>query len=421
LKYTAPAIVIGLDGPTGLQTARVLAARGVPVIGYATDGRHPCARTRACSKVIVAETRGSALIESLQALGGGATFGEAVLFPCTDGAVATLSRHRGSLPECYQFVLPPAGILDTLIDKARFAAWAETAGLPVPRTYVLQGAVDIERAAHEMTYPAVLKPAFKTRRWKTYAAAKVFRVDSMAELLLQAELCMRWADTLVVQEWVPGDDSCHYTCNCYIAKNGEPVGVFTSRKLRQWPRAGGEGCLSEPCDNPAVAALSMDLFRLAGHTGLGYVEIKHNATTGQYLIIEPNVGRPTGRSAQADASGVELLFAQYCDALGLQLPLPGRMQRSLKWIHIRRDLQAAWHLWRRGELTVLSWMRSIQGPKVHALFSWTDPVPFWADIVRVIADAFGVSADEASKSADAQAQLIGAAAPLAPEPRGNAP
>ena len=41
------AVVLGLDTITGLQTARILAARGVPVIGVTNDLGHYACRTRA--------------------------------------------------------------------------------------------------------------------------------------------------------------------------------------------------------------------------------------------------------------------------------------------------------------------------------------------------------------------------------------
>ena len=46
------AIVIGLDCFTGLQTARILAGRGIPVIGIASDPQHACCRTKACENVL---------------------------------------------------------------------------------------------------------------------------------------------------------------------------------------------------------------------------------------------------------------------------------------------------------------------------------------------------------------------------------
>ena len=304
-----------------------------------------------------------------------------MLFPCTDDSVLLLSRRREELQPWFHFVLPAPDAVEMLVDKARFSTWAEREGLPVPRTRLVRTAEDVEVAAKDLRFPCILKPAIKTREWKRHTRSKAFRVDDAAALRALFVRCTRWADTLVVQEWVEGGDDHHFTCNCYFGQGGEPLVTFTSRKLRQWPPVGGEGCLSEEVRNDAVRDETVRLFKRAGHRGLGYAEIKQDARTGEYFIIEPNVGRPTGRSAQAEAAGVELLFTQYCDAL--KCPLPSARQqlfRGVKWIHTRRDIQSAVFHWSRGELSLRDWARSWRGPKVDALFSWSDPIPFWADL-----------------------------------------
>ena len=113
--------------------------------------------------------------------------------------------------------------------------------------------------------------------------------------------------------------------------------------------------------------------------------MKRDARTGRHVIIEPNVGRPTGRSAIAEAGGVELLYTMYCDCIGAALPAD-RVQRhdEVKWIFWRRDLQSAFHYWRNGELTLWDWWKSWSGRKAYAVFSWTDPGPFWSDIKKAL-------------------------------------
>jgi hypothetical protein len=113
--------------------------------------------------------------------------------------------------------------------------------------------------------------------------------------------------------------------------------------------------------------------------------MKQDAHTGRHLVIEPNIGRPTGRSAIAEAGGVELLWTAYCDMVGLPLPLPeARRQRygTAKWIDDRRDLQSALYFLRRRELSPADWWRSVRGPKTHAVLSRTDPLPFVLDVVQ---------------------------------------
>jgi predicted ATP-grasp superfamily ATP-dependent carboligase len=377
--------VIGLDSPTGLQSARILARRGVPVVGIAADPHHPCCRTRACTRVVRADTAGEELIQALLHLGR-TLDAPGVLVPCTDASVLLCSRHRERLGHWYRFVLPRPDVVELLVDKAAFHAFATTHGFPVPETLALRSREDAELAAMSLPFPAILKPTLKTPEWRRRASAKGYRVGNSHELLVLYDRFAGSADALIAQEWIAGSDTDHYTCNAYFGAASEPLVTFTTRKLRQWPPTAGEACLSESVRNDEVRDLTVRVFRCADHRGLGYLEVKQRAGTGEYVILEPNVGRPTGRSAQAEAAGVELLYTHHCDALGWPLP-PAREQvyRRVKWIHARRDLQSGLHHWRRGDLTLSEWARSLRGPKQDALFSLDDPVPFLADLTRVAA------------------------------------
>ncbi len=119
------------------------------------------------------------------------------------------------------------------------------------------------------------------------------------------------------------------------------------------------------------------------------VEFKRDTRSGETLIIEPNMGRATGRCGLAEGSGVEFLYTMYCDLAGLPLP-ENRDQpyRGTKWIFLRRDLLSAIYYWRRGDLSIADWWRSLRGPKVFALLSLRDPFPFLIDFIRTIVRAF---------------------------------
>lgn len=378
------AVVVGLDCITGLQTARILAGHGVPVVGVASDVTHPCSRTRVCARILQADTAGDELVVALERLGPELAQ-RAVLYPCTDASVLQIARERERLTPWFHVVLPAAEVLETLQDKVRFHDFAEGIGLPLPQTFRLRGRSDAERAAAALTFPCILKPPLKTTLWQENAEAKVFLVHSAEELLELYDRCAPWAESLVAQEWIEGDDAQLYSCNCYFNDKSEPVATFVARKLRQWPPRTGISCLGEECRNDTVLDLAVRLFREAGFRGLGYLEVKRDSRTGEHYIIEANVGRPTGRSAIAEAGGVEMLYAMYCATVGL--PLPERLEqgyRGAKWIYWRQDLRSAFYYWRRGELSLRDWGASWRGKKACAVFSLTDARPFRADLGRVV-------------------------------------
>ena len=87
--------------------------------------------------------------------------------------------------------------------------------------------------------------------------------------------------------------------------------------------------------------------------------------------------------AIAEQGGVELVYTMYCDLTGQPLPA-AREQRygGAKWVYLRRDVQSALHYWRRGELSLGQWWRTLRGRKAYAVLSWTDPVPFLGDLMQ---------------------------------------
>jgi D-aspartate ligase len=375
-----PAIIVGLDCITGLQSARIFAARGIPVIGIVREPRHFCARSRVPVAIVQAPLDGEPLVDALVQLAPRLDQ-PGVLIPSSDAAVLAISAGRDRLADAFRFVLPDHADVVRLMDKVGFAEHALAHDLAIPSTAVLRSTEDARRAGESISFPAVLKPAIKDQGWLTKTKAKAFRVESAADLLGRFEQCHAWSDTLIVQSWVDGPEQSLVSVNAYYDRAGTERVSFVARKLRQWPLDTGTSCLGEEVDRPDAAALARSLFGSVAYRGLGYIEAKEDAATGRLVIIEPNIGRPTGRSAIAERGGVELLLSAYRDALGEPLP-QAVTQRfgGVKWIYWRHDLQAAFVRARRGELSLSGWLASVRGPKVEAVFSRHDPVPFVADI-----------------------------------------
>lgn len=377
------AIIIGLDCITGLQSARILARHGVPVIGLAKNPKHYCCKTNTVERIITANLGSEDLIHVLEKLGPTLS-NKAVLFPCTDMSVLLLSRHRARLTKWFHLAVPAADVVEMLMDKTSFYTYAMEKGLPIPATYFLRNRAEAQAAAERLQFPCILKPPMKTPKWEQNTKAKVFKLASAREFLAQYEHCASWADLLMVQEWIDGADANLYSCNCYFNAKSEPLVTFVARKLRQWPPHTGTSCLGEEVRNDDVLNATLQLFKTVNYHGLGYVEMKRDNRTGKHYIIEPNIGRPTGRSAIAEAGGVALLYSKYCDLLGKPLP-QNRAQKyeGVKWIYLRRDVQSALYYWKRGELSLSEWWRTFRGRKGYAVWSLFDQRPFWSDLWRI--------------------------------------
>lgn len=378
------AVVVALDCITGLQTTRILAARGIPVVGIAADRSHFCARTRKAERIVTSPTAGEDLVRTLERLAADGSLGPgpAVLVPCSDAAVLAISRWRDRLDGPYRFVLPDHDVVELLMDKVRFAEHALATGLPIPDTRILRSRADAEAAAAALPYPVVVKPPLKTPRWVAATKAKVFRVESADALLATYDRYAHAADVLIAQAWIAGDESSLYSANAYFDREGRPHAMFIARKIRQWPPETGTSCLGEEVRDDQVRDAALRLFTGVAYRGLAYVELKLDAHTGRRLIVEPNIGRPTGRSAIAEQGGVELVLSAYLDALGEKIPDAVQTYGGAKWIYWRHDLQASLRQMVGGRLTPLGWWRSVRGRAYEAVFDPSDPTPFAADLVH---------------------------------------
>lgn len=93
----------------------------------------------------------------------------------------------------------------------------------------------------------------------------------------------------------------------------------------------------------------------------------------------------------------------YCDIFGLPLPKNVEQKyKDVKWIQIRTDLMSAFYYWKKGELTIKDWYKSIKGKKFYAVYSLKDPLPFIAEIGTafkvIFSMIFSNSKDSASNS-----------------------
>ena len=379
-RQRAPAVIIGLDCLPGIQTARILAENGVPVIGIARDPNHPFSHTNTCDAIRFTTLGQDELMSMLEVISS-QLVQNGVLYPCTDASVLLVSRNREVLQQHYHVALPEPETLEMLMDKTSFFRFAREHGLPVPATFFLRTRAEAIAASKQIPFPCVMKPGFKTSNWERNAAgAKAYLLSSSQEFLTAYDRCGTWAESIVAQEWVRGPDSDLYSCNCYFDDRSKPIVTFVARKLRQNPPILGVSASGEECRNDTVLKQTVELFRKVRLRGLGYLEMKRDAHSGQYRIIEPNIGRPTGRSAIAEMGGVPLIYSMYCDLV--DLPLPVRREqtyRGAKWIYFKNDLASSWFYWQKGELTLRQWLRSLWGHKRDAVFSWSDPMPFLLD------------------------------------------
>jgi D-aspartate ligase len=309
-QHESPALVVGLS-IHGLAVARALARQGVAVhcLSDVESPPQPTVHTR-YAKVHFRRGLNTGplpvfLNELADQIGARA---RPVLFPTSDRIAKSIAnawpqlsaRYLLSWADCRDLVL-------RLQRKDSLPEYCERAGVTFPRSRVVTSAHDCETLLQGLQFPLVAKPA------QPLSSFKAIRVATMAEL--QRCVADYGADLpFVVQEWIEGPEPSLYSCTSYLVR-GEPLYLFTSRKIAASPPGVGQGTVFETVDAPEVGEISAKFVRTLDLTGPVAVEFKRDAA-GRFWLIEPNVGRTEYCVDLAIQSGFNLPYMEYLQATG---------------------------------------------------------------------------------------------------------
>ena len=342
-------MVVGVGWVAGLAAIRSLGRAGVRVL--AVDDRQSALGFRSrYAEAHVAPTRtGAAFVDFLRTLGDG------VVFPTRDDDLETIARARDELP----FVCPFPGwdVLGPIQDKRHQLAVAAEVGLAAPRT--------AEEPTDAFAFPVLVKPSDPTSFRRRFGV-KAFRCATADEVERRFEDAAEFRPFL--QEWIPGGDDTLWTVGSYLTADGEELGLFTGRKLRQTPREIGTARVAEARWDPRLAADALTLLRTLRFHGISQVELKHDVRDGQYKLIEVNP-RLWEWHGLAAACGVDFTRIAYLDAIG-ERAAPARMNgEGRRWaITLARRARPALQ----------------RPPYVDAMWARDDPKPALVHLARVV-------------------------------------
>ncbi len=377
-----PVVLLGTDNMTGLQAARILWRKGVPVIGVATNVKRAYCRTRSIKHTLSESAFWNDPVALLQSVSAQYN-ARPVVVACADEFVWWLNDHREKINKVADFLLPPHDVLELLSDKSLFYRYAMEHDLPLPATRIVTTQAELDRAAQEMRFPLILKPPRRTPEWMEISKGfKVLKVEDPDELLrIGPELIA--TGELILQDWVRGSEKNSRELSVCFDHQGQPLASLLLKKIRQWPPDIGISSLAVEIPPDEVVSTSLKMLQEMNYAGLGQLEFKQDEETGQLYIIEMNVGRVALNFPLCEACGMEMLYTFYCTTAGLPLPDTRVITRpGSKWICWKWDILSAYAHWRRGELTFCEWVHSLRGSKWSADVQLDDPLPLPLELLQ---------------------------------------
>jgi D-aspartate ligase len=321
----AAALVVDAGWVNGLAAIRSLGRAGVRVI--AVDHR-PSAlgfRSRYARPALSPDPQAEdAFVSFLAALELDAP---APVFATHDEPLNAIARGAERLGDRFLYPFPPWEVLARIQTKRGQLEAAEAAGIPVPRTSYPASVEEARTAAEELGYPVLVKPS-STEGFKRRFGRQAFCCETVDEV------ARAFGDTEpyepMVQEVVPGGDAELYTLGSYLAADGEALGLFCGRKLRQTPPGIGTCRVGEAVWVEEVVDQGLTLLRALEFTGLSQVEFKRDPRDGSFKLMEVNP-RLWQWHGLASACGVDLPRIAYEDLTG-ERPDPVSMNgRRRRW------------------------------------------------------------------------------------------
>ncbi|OGF68256.1 MAG: hypothetical protein A2Y62_02710 [Candidatus Fischerbacteria bacterium RBG_13_37_8] len=231
---------------------------------------------------------------------------KAVLLLTEDVHVIEIANNINTLQKYYHFLLPPQELVNLLMDKALFCELAIKKGFKIPRTKIVSDQEELFHIEEEFPYPFMLKP-YMLHSKKIHSFNELIAyIDTFEDINYSS---------MIVQEWIPGEDDQLYFCFLFFDNNSNVIVTFLGRKLRQYPHEFGTTSYCVSCDNQLLIERSIKIFSELHHQGFCSIEYKYDKTRNEYYIMEPTVGRFNLQVALTMASGINfpiIMFNYLC-------------------------------------------------------------------------------------------------------------
>jgi predicted ATP-grasp superfamily ATP-dependent carboligase len=368
-----PAIVLSA-GTAALGVIRSLGRRRVPVIALYQDRNEVGCVSRWVQEAIEAphpEREERALVELLLRLA--ARFGRAVLMPCSDGFLGAVSRHKRELARHHQVACPDRPIAKVVLEKSLTYQLAQAAGVPTPRTVVLESLEQAEREGRAVSFPCLVKPVTGHQYYQVFRK-KMVLAESFEELVAAWREAAAAGTAVMLQEFIPGGDANGVNYNSYFW-DGEPLLEFTAAKVRNAPPRIGSPRVVISKHIPEVIEPGRSLLRALRYSGFSCTEFKRDERDGSYKLMEVN-GRHNMSSRLAARCGMDFPWLEYRHLAYGERPAPCDFEDGVYWIDLTRDAAHTLRHWRSEGYSLARYVEPYRRPHAYAELDWSDPRPF---------------------------------------------
>lgn len=301
---------------------------------------------------------------------------EPVAFPCMDEWALALARTE---PSGVRLPFADVETVDGVLDKSELYRRALDIDVPIPATYWLDETAP-ERAADELGFPLVVKPALK-RRFEEAFGTNLVVAETREEYESVVEKASSAGLRLLAQEYVQKSQGDLYTLASYVPQRGvEDAVTMTGNRLAVYPPEVGTTCLVDATKAPAVESYGLDMLDASGYYGISEAEFLYDDRRDEYLLLDINT-RPWKWIDLPIQAGADLPGVAYADAIDEAVNAAPAISIEMRWVYLRdylallTDHAVPDHLTRSEWTTILSGRVEHQHDLTTAVYRLSDPDP----------------------------------------------
>jgi D-aspartate ligase len=218
---------------------------------------------------------------------------------CGDSYVRSICERKREFADNVIAPYAEFALIDELTNKETFYALCEREGIDYPDTFIHKSdmAYDIELPFGE---PFIIKPSNGVMYWSFpfEGQDKVFKADTRAEAadILRRIYASGYTDSVVIQNFIPGDDSYMRVLTCYSDRKARARVTCLGHVLLEehTPHGIGNHAVIITEHNEELSRRFRRLLDSVGYTGFSNFDIKYDVRDGKYKVFELNARQ--GRS-----------------------------------------------------------------------------------------------------------------------------
>lgn len=248
------------------------------------------------------------------------------LIPMEEETLLVVAKYRSDITKYTNLLMPDLKKIEFVRDKGNLVRFAETQGIPVPKTYYPppfptlphqgggeNGGISPLRQIDGINSALTLSPwgrgegeGYVIKPRISSGSFGIIYVKNRDDLLPSYQKVHERYPFPLIQEYIP-DGGGTFGCSALFDEDSNVKAAFVHKKLRMYPVRGGPSTLREGVNHPRIMELGLSLLRSLNWVGIAMLEFKVDPRDGIPKLMEINP-RFWGSLQLAIFSGVDFPY-----------------------------------------------------------------------------------------------------------------